>query len=185
MSQRLTNSIRSTILKKARSKAFDTKDADIQCKFNQFGEQLYRHSYGAYEAKMREFPPGYFFTYDKRDIRVKEPDEFGWVTINVQFSDLKPFPRSTIEYDQIGIGHPMHADIAPLIQELHGLRKEKEEFELNVSSILFSVHTVERLLEVWPEIADMVPKQEKKALPIPVDLTVKLNDLLGLNGGAA
>lgn len=84
----------------------------------------------------------------------------------------------------------IHAD-NPLAKEFHeiaGLQaeydSEMERLELSVRGALAKVTTVKKLLQVWPEAAELIPlvaAKEVKQLPaIPVD---DLNKMIGLPTG--
>lgn len=186
MSTRLTNAMRDTIFDNAERKAFFQKEEAIQQAKNIFAERLYRHCYGEHEAAMRALPKGFFNFRELRDISVRDDASHSWKKLQAcRFSTAMPFPIVTSHFDSLDLDHPMNWAGLEIIWEMEALKEEKRQFAIDCTAILRSVNTVERLLEVWPEIADMVPKQEKKAPLIPFDLTIKLNERLGFVGGAA
>jgi len=184
MSTRLTNTIRETILKNAKARAFDKKEAALEKVKSDFAEKLYSAIFGEYEQAMRSLPRGFFVSNERRDISVRTPN--GWVHINkVRLNGEKPFPYITSSFDNLRDDHPLFNAAMDVLAKIDQLKAEQIEFERDCRAIIWSVYTVDRLLEVWPEIADLVPNDPKKAVPIPYDLTIRLNERLGISGGAA
>lgn len=184
MSTRLTNSIRETILKKAIARAFDKKEAALEKLKSDFAQKLYSTTFWEYEQAMRALPRGFFKYREQRDISVRTDDGYVYLR-KLDLRGEKPFPFLTEEFDLIGEGHPMRYAAMEVIGEMELLKVEQNEFERDCRAILWSVNTVKRLLEVWPEIEDLVPNEPKKSVPIPYDLTIRLNERLGISGGAA
>tara|TARA_Y100001938_G_scaffold149998_1_gene239123 strand:- start:4581 stop:5201 length:621 start_codon:yes stop_codon:yes gene_type:complete len=85
------------------------------------------------------------------------------------------------------------ADNEPLIQEHSAIELEKEavhnlkqSVEANVSTVLDTVTTVKKLLEVWPEAGELLPKSEAGAsMHLPAIQVTQLNAMIGLPSEAA
>ncbi|CDG21663.1 conserved protein of unknown function [Xenorhabdus poinarii G6] len=75
----------------------------------------------------------------------------------------------------------------PLVNEFYALEKRYKELEIqretithNVEAALLKVRSVKRLLEEWPEAAELLPKSAAKAAPVPAVRREALNTLIGL-----
>ncbi|PHM33299.1 Nmad5 family putative nucleotide modification protein [Xenorhabdus innexi] len=75
----------------------------------------------------------------------------------------------------------------PLVNEFYELEKRHDELKSqraditnNVEAVLLKVRSVKRLLEEWPEAAELLPKDMGKAAPVPAVRREALNTLIGL-----
>ncbi|MDX7988629.1 hypothetical protein FE392_15035 [Xenorhabdus sp. 12] len=75
----------------------------------------------------------------------------------------------------------------PLVNEFYELEKRYNELENqrdditnNVDAALLKVRSIKRLLEEWPEAAELLPKEMEKAAPVPAVRRETLNTLIGL-----
>lgn len=59
------------------------------------------------------------------------------------------------------------------------LEKKKTSIEKNVTAVLASIHSDTKLLNVWPEAAELLPKEIQK-VQLPALQTADLNALIGL-----
>jgi hypothetical protein len=185
MSRRLTNVLREAILHKAIEQAFKSKDALQQQANNAFALDLYHHSYGAHEKAMRALPKGFMQTRELTKISI-QGEEYGWDEIKkCVFPKSMPFPYTTTDFDSVKREHPMWERGRQLILQIKQLKVERDQFERDTRTLLYSVTTTEKLLSVWPEIARFIPAEEEKKPMIPYDLTIKLNERLGFTGAAA
>jgi len=59
------------------------------------------------------------------------------------------------------------------------LDKEENEIRINVNALLTKVHTVKRLIEVWPESKELIPKDLTPKKQLPAISVTKLNSMVG------
>ena len=77
--------------------------------------------------------------------------------------------------------HPLHDEAKATITEFQAIAKAKEELRIQLTSLLFSVNTLERLKEVWPEGAKYFPSEVPKAAAlVPYELTISINKIMGI-----
>lgn len=60
------------------------------------------------------------------------------------------------------------------------LEEQEEELKQNVNAYLYSVTTTKRLVEVWPECAELIPASVEVPSNLPAIPTETLNRVLGL-----
>lgn len=79
-------------------------------------------------------------------------------------------------------GHEFVQEYRALILEGDQLLQDEKELRATVQAAVDSFHTVEKMIEVWPESKALVPKEIQKAqAPMPIALrTDMLNKLIGL-----
>ncbi|MBI6549916.1 Nmad5 family putative nucleotide modification protein [Xenorhabdus lircayensis] len=78
----------------------------------------------------------------------------------------------------------------PLVNEFYEFEKrykelenQREDITNNVDAALLKVRSVKRLLEEWPEAAELLPKEMEKSAPVPAVRREALNTLIGLPTG--
>lgn len=81
--------------------------------------------------------------------------------------------------------HTLQAD-NPLVEEFYeidnariDLNKKTTSIEKNVTAALANIHSDTKLLKVWPEAAELLPKEIQK-VQLPAVQTADLNALIGL-----
>lgn len=76
---------------------------------------------------------------------------------------------------------PLTVEFHQLDNEKHTLSQQREEVKVNVYAALNSVSTVKRLLEVWPEIKELLPTNLDAArAALPALRVGDLNKMIGL-----
>lgn len=75
----------------------------------------------------------------------------------------------------------------PLVDEFYTFDEREQKIDelqtnvkANVNAALQKVRTVKRLLEEWPEAAELLPPDTPKAPPVPAVRREALNEMLGL-----
>lgn len=86
--------------------------------------------------------------------------------------------------------HPTITADDPLADEFHAIEKRSEaaaqykiSLRTNVSAMVNSVTTIEKLLKVWPEAAELLPKASTPAPQLPAVQLADLNAMIGLPSG--
>lgn len=85
---------------------------------------------------------------------------------------------------------PSHPNITagdPLVDQFFALEKRvkkaanyKKSLRINVSAMVYSVTTIEKLLKVWPEVAELLPKETAPTVQLPSIQLADLNAMIGL-----
>lgn len=79
------------------------------------------------------------------------------------------------------ISHPLAIERAKLIQEKDTLDEQVRDAAAYAKTVMASVTTVSRLLEVWPDVAPFVPKlEEVRVANLPSIPIEKLNEMFKL-----
>ncbi len=77
--------------------------------------------------------------------------------------------------------HPLSIKFLELEEKKSKLDKKYCEVKVNVSTALKSCTTVKRLLTIWPEAKELLPKDvEKASVQLPALKVEKLNEIIGL-----
>lgn len=181
---RLTNEIRQQIITKLLNHGFSKQQAALEAEENALALDAYNDIYpSAIQELMQTLPTG-FLTVSK-SIYCK----FGSEYANLAFEGSE---GKCIADKHTGVAKVYAADsnLALKYMELDfkgkSLRDERNQAKVTAYGILYSVHTVEKLLETWPECKPFVeavtpvPKPLPPALPIP-----EINAMLGLTAAQA
>ncbi|HVK95075.1 MAG TPA: Nmad5 family putative nucleotide modification protein, partial [Noviherbaspirillum sp.] len=82
-------------------------------------------------------------------------------------------------------GHPLYQNAQAVLQQFNAIKTGKEELSAQLRTLLFSIFTMEKLKDVWPAgEAFFPPVTTKQALPIPYDLTLTINRMMGISTSA-
>ncbi len=80
--------------------------------------------------------------------------------------------------------HPLAKQFDALELQKRQLEEHKEALELQVQALVNSVPSVKKLLEAWPEAAELLPANEVTAVTgLPAVIVSDLNRMLGLPSG--
>ena len=75
--------------------------------------------------------------------------------------------------------HPLVATFHALAQEQDELNERHQHLHAHVTAALANIHSDTKLLQVWPEAAELLPEQAQKK-QLPAIQTADLNALIGL-----
>nr|ELR5030167.1 hypothetical protein [Providencia rettgeri] len=77
--------------------------------------------------------------------------------------------------------HQLSVRFSELENKKRNLKQKMHEIKANVKSALDSATTVKRLLTIWPEAKELLPKDvEKASVQLPALKVEKLNEIIGL-----
>jgi hypothetical protein len=77
--------------------------------------------------------------------------------------------------------HPLSIKFSELEDEKRNITNKVKDVKSNVTAALNSVTTVKRLLTIWPEAKELLPKDvEKASVQLPALKVEKLNEIIGL-----
>lgn len=80
---------------------------------------------------------------------------------------------------KLAADHPLAIEFHQLEQDAKSLKEKSEHIENSVAAAMSGINTDNQLLKVWPEAAELMPKEIKKA-QLPAVQTADLNALIGL-----
>lgn len=182
MSVRLTNAARDEIVKAAVNKSGFPKrieeartaleDIKMECWIAAFGGlKAYRRlcdRFETIEEKISELRksgvnvpslgPGYTWNNSKLNLagmQVSSPD-INWVSD--KFKEL----RVIYMYDSkptLTADNPLVQKFLDAEKALEDLKSSRQQIKDNVQAVVYSVSTTKRLIEVWPESAELIPKE--------------------------
>lgn len=75
---------------------------------------------------------------------------------------------------------PLTAEFHAICEEQQVLDKQRSDLTANVSAAVRSVTTIKKLLEVWPEAAELIPEAVAPAKQLPALQREDLNAMIGL-----
>lgn len=87
--------------------------------------------------------------------------------------------RPTIYSHTLLADHPLVATFHALAQEQDELNQRRNHLHAHVTAALANIHSDTKLLQVWPEAAELLPEQAQKK-QLPAIQTADLNALIGL-----
>ncbi|ENI7063102.1 hypothetical protein BBX45_06125 [Proteus mirabilis] len=77
--------------------------------------------------------------------------------------------------------HPLSIKFSELEDKKRNITNKVKDVKANVTAALNSVTTVKRLLTIWPEAKELLPKDvEKASIQLPALKVEKLNEIIGL-----
>lgn len=80
---------------------------------------------------------------------------------------------------KLAADHPLAIEFHQLEQDAKSLKEKREHIESSVAATVSGINTDNQLLKVWPEAAELMPKEIKK-VQLPAVQTADLNALIGL-----
>jgi len=80
---------------------------------------------------------------------------------------------------KLAADHPLAIEFHQLEQDAKSLKEKREHIENSVAAAMSGINTDNQLLKVWPEAAELMPKEIQK-VQLPAVQTADLNALIGL-----
>ena len=164
---RLTNQIRDAILSNVIEKTFQPKVKALEEEGKALGLKVYREVVGEEDIKaMNGLRPGILMTatslhidrFDDKNRKQRFPTGF--------FGETLPLPeRLPVPMDKQGEfcvrdSHAFSKQVDDYFRKKEALNKESHEISRKTHAILRSVNTDKKLLEIWPEAKDYLPKPD-------------------------
>lgn len=195
---RISASIRDTVIHNVLNAKFSTKAGELQLlqdARNKLRDELRQMAYETcYSKKERDLiaslPDGWLGTATAGQVMVN-----GRVT-QVLFDELRPVPfnSSSSFYGSKPVsavlddGHPyllkmeeLRVADEKLDQFSRSYNEERSSLKVRVRAILESVTTVNRLIEIWPEVVDFLPETVSDPITgVPAIMIADLNRDLGI-----
>jgi hypothetical protein len=184
---KLTKEYRNEIIDRCVTARFAEATKHYEAARTTLADALYEHAFGAAEPLAKKLPRGWFSRMGTVNISSEgynsryytgddsQPDP----VLKLSRERLKPAvitSEFTIKED-----HPLYPQTQAVLNLFNTIKTGKEELTTQLRSLLYSVTTREKLLDVWPEGEPFFPAvMKRETMPIPYDLTIKINRLMGI-----
>lgn len=168
---RLTRDNRKLIVDRLMKRAFDDETAKLREDEVAFGKKVYADVYSpAVLKKMRALPEGYLL--EVSTILVSFGGQVGQVTFG---EDRRVAAQHAERYKPVisySAQDPMSDDYRDFEARENGLKDRKAGAYRMAMAVLESVSTVKQLVEVWPEVAEVLGElgEEKSSVALAVPL---------------
>ncbi|WVR18318.1 nucleotide modification associated domain 5 [Bordetella phage PY223] len=185
---RLTKEMRENIIEAAMRKAFKARDDAHDKATTALADALYNYTHGEAEKIAKKLPQGWIDA--RNNIGIKAAG-FGWrnndlKNYSLKLSKARPFPAYGNRDIPVGGAHPLNEQAQDVAEEFQTIKRDKDALRAKLSALVWSVTTVPRLLEAWPECEQFLPQSTpKQTALVPVQLVPELNAALGIKAKAA
>lgn len=192
---RLTNTIRQKIVANAVEKATIVQNEEIKALENAFSTELIKFATGDKIEELTKIEKQFtkFISAIPEDFLGREDCDhinkdsvvqlnIAGKAVNWEFENKVIFPYNNGYNRYVILADNPLSDMFDNIHNKKQKRKEiKETVRVNVWAVLNSVTTVKKLLEVWPESAELIPSEiEKPAINLPTVQIADLNNMIGV-----
>lgn len=187
MAIKLNKTIRDEIIEDAVIAAFSDRKALLAQMRTKFADELYERTFGEHELIALKLPDGWCAKYNSLSIkcdnfasyyRYDEDEELPLRKFDLSITRL--FPDRVGDSLTIETNHPFYVKAQKIVAEHKAIHNDVVEFSNTLKRLLYSVTTVEKLREVWPEGEPFFPAEAQAVkLPIPFGLTESINKTLG------
>lgn len=181
---RLTNRIRSSILKQLISDRFDKDDKELKLRECRLALEVYHDNYSVDELElMDKFPEGAFhrmreigvqfgacYTYLKCVVPGKEKETTLRIFAKHQHTVMKVYP----------VSHKLTKAYEKLSNDRKALKEQRRDAEYKAQAVLDSASTMGKLKSIWPEIEPYLKKFETTPAGLPSVPVEAVNRILGL-----
>lgn len=183
---RLTKEFREELIGRALQHAFKAREKAHDAATTALADALYAHEYGAAAKIADKLPQGWCatsthlgivaagFSYNHR--------RDGKKTDRLKMSKERRTPGCSPEI-RVGGAHALN-DLAQAVAAEHAaIRDDKEALRVKLQALVYSVTTLPRLREAWPECEQFLPDTTPKAVStavVPVELVPQVNAALGI-----
>lgn len=191
MSERLNIKQREHILERALRLALQDRKKAHKAATTALADALWEHEYSAAAKIAAKLPQAWVHSSSSIYIRsagFKGRYEYGKEKMDCELpmSATRLVPDDHDHHNIIVVGgdHPFFERAQSLAEEFQAINREKERLTARIKSILYAVNTRAQLLEVWPEVAELLPpEQSPSRAVVPVELVPDLNKSVGLPSG--
>ncbi|MFP3746985.1 Nmad5 family putative nucleotide modification protein [Achromobacter sp. SIMBA_011] len=184
---RLTKEFREELIGRALQHAFKAREKAHEAATTALADALYDHTHGAAEKIAKKLPQGWV-SHD-REIHIDaagfswNPNRSGLKHYSLKMSKARPFPRHANQEIKVGGAHPLNDQAQTVAAEYAAIRDDKEALRVKLQALVYSVTTLPRLREAWPECEQFLPSTAPKTVStavVPVELVPQVNAALGI-----
>lgn len=185
---KLTKEMRESMIDDAMSAAFGKREKAHEKATTALADAVYEHAFAAIEKLANKLPQGWCVSDSSIVI---DSAGFGWRNglkpNSLRMSKAHRTPRYQGSNPvKIGGDHPLFEQAQAVAEEFQAIKRDREALRSKLRAILYSVTTVPRLLEAWPECERYLPTNTHKSTSlVPVELVPELNAALGLKARRA
>lgn len=188
---KLTKDYRQQIIDRCVTARFAEAKKQYEAARTALADALYDHSFGKAEELAKKLPPEWcstmqtvYITSEGFGSRYYKDDSKPSSSLKLSRSRLMPAIITT--QFEVKEGHQLYLNAQQVRQMFEAIETGKATLTRQLKSLLYSVNTREKLLEVWPEGEPFFPAVMQQApVPIPYDLTMTINQLMGIGAEMA
>lgn len=181
---RLTRAMRRDIKQRVLEHRFNGPEQLLKTRQRKLGEVVYNDLYDAATRRaMAALPEGFLPTATKIEVNVDGDD------IDVEWGESRPvaaihaynYAANAPRYEK---SHPLSANLRELERESAALEDLRRKVAKEVSAVLNSASTLNKLLTTWPEVEPFTRHLQNLGPTgnVPAPLLATLNRELGLGG---
>lgn len=181
---RLTNEFRDEMIGRALMHAFGKREKAHKAATVALADAIYAHEWGEAGKIADKLPQGWVrfnnyvylnaagFSHDSRRDKLQSS--------HLTMSKSRRMPENA--HVAIDGAHPLNDQAQAVAAEHAAIRDEKEALRVKLRALVYSVTTLARLREAWPECEQFLPEAAPKPSTalVPVELVPDLNRALGL-----
>lgn len=184
---KLTKEYRNKIIENCVAARFKGAQQQYETARTALADALYEHAFGASEPIAKKLPAGWLSRMTTVSISCEgfnsryyhENDDKPGSGLKLSRERLQP-AVITKEFT-VDKEHPLYPQAQAVVDMFNAIKSGKETLKHQLHSLLYSVNTREKLLEVWPEGEPYFPPVVQNAsVPIPYDLTLSINRMMGI-----
>lgn len=181
MATKLSRIKRENIIDVVINKAMIEQRAAYKTAKAAFADQVYNNMLTDYQVFIAQLPKGFFHkdtAIKVTSVHLQNKQYYSYY--QCEMTKERPLPYSWLR-EGVGIDHD--EQLSAMAKQLAALKKQliafHDEIKSKVTAIVWSVSTVEKLIEIWPEGKEFFPESEppKNAL-VPINQVADLNKIL-------
>lgn len=179
-SPKLTTSIRDKIIHNALKNAFAAEKAAIASDKTAFAKMVYDHVIPVeHQEILSKVPVCYLNRGSSVSFRLRAPGASAYTRVNVSMGEERPQSHELF-YNNIHIEDAaIDAAWSAIYERERQVENATSELREKISQVVWSVSTVKRLLEVWPEGKEFIPASATAtAATLPAVVVTGLNEML-------
>lgn len=181
---RLTNEFRDELIGRALMHAFGKREKAHKAATVALADAIYAHEWGEAGKIADKLPQGWVHAYSELRIIAAgfgyPHNKEGLQSHILRMSKSRRVPRS-VEVT-VGGAHLLNDQAQTVAAGHAAIRDEKEALRVKLRALVYSVTTLARLREAWPECEQFLPEAAPRPSTalVPVELVPDLNKALGL-----
>lgn len=171
---RLTNAIRDEIKHRAMKFATDSKTAELQKRRKELGDRWYATVVGPHLEAMQKMPMDWFSTEDKIDFYIEGCYR------NLFFSESKLIPYRFTRSKGLMVNNTWDfaGEFNAIEAEAESFKRTKEKLEKEISVVLNTSTTIEKLRVTWPECEPFIVGLTAREVYLPMIQVSSINDVI-------
>lgn len=184
---RLTKEFREELIGRAIKHAFGEREKAHEAATTALADDLYAHEYGAHEKNANKLPQGWISSSSELRIEAAgfsyRAHADGKQSDRLKMSKSRRVPGLGFGTEiSVGGAHPLNDQAQAVAEEHAAIKRDKESLRAKLRALVYSVTTLPRLREAWPECEQFLPESAPKPQRaiVPVDMVPDINAALGI-----